>query len=787
MRALTRKLERDVFRLWAQALTIALVVASGVAGFVSMFSTHTSLLSARDRFYAESHFAQVFAVVKRAPAQVSRDVLALPGVDAVQTWSEFDTQITIPGVIEPLTGRLVGLPTESARTLNRVTLTSGQWPVAEGDVLEVLAHERFAEVRQLQAGSTLVALLNGRLRTLRISGTAIAPDYVHATRGGGPDDGWFGVFWVPETALVHAFDLRGAFNQLALTLRPGFSEQAVIQPLEWLLEPYGALTVHGRDLQLSDRIIDNELQQQKVLATLLPAILLAVAVFILNSVLARQVSTQRQQIATLKALGYRDREIVLHYLQLALAIATLGLLMGYALSAVLGRGLVAVYADVFRFGNLLYQPDWRVLAAAAALVWLSAALGAWMAIRAVVSLAPAQAMLPPAPAHYRPLLLQRLGLGLRIHPAAAMVLRNLERRPWRSLLTSTGMAAAVALQITGLYWNDTIAHLIDMQFRQVQQADVLLDFSRPVALHEAHGGLQRLPGVQWAEIYRNDAVRLHARGQSLDTVITGLAPAAQLMRLVDAKQGPISLEARGLQATGILARALGLQVGDAVQIEFRSGSRREVTLTIEAIVETYFGKQLYLPLDELARLAGDGAAASQAALRVDPNAREAFFEAVRQTPVISSVFDKEGMLRSFEEQTKRNLSYFTTVLTLFAVAMAIGITYNAARIGLAERAWELASLRILGMRRAEVSWLLLAELGVCLAIALPLGCITGLGLAHLMMAFMESDEIAFPVVISAASYTTACLTVIASGILSALIVRRRIDRLDLIAVLKERA
>src|SRR5690606_17392863 len=120
------------------------------------------------------------------------------------------------------------------------------------------------------------------------------------------------------------------------------------------------------------------------------------------------------------------------------------------------------------------------------------------------------------------------------------------------------------------------------------------------------------------------------------------------------------------------------------------------------------------------------------------------------------------------------------------VAMAVGITYNAARIALAERAWELASLRVLGMSRREVSVLLLAELGIELLLALPLGALFGWALARALLAAMQSQEVDFPLVIEPSTYGIAALTVLVAGIISAMVVRRQIDRLDLVAVLKAR-
>ena len=258
------------------------------------------------------------------------------------------------------------------------------------------------------------------------------------------------------------------------------------------------------------------------------------------------------------------------------------------------------------------------------------------------------------------------------------------------------------------------------------------------------------------------------------------------MRVVDEQRGAVALPAHGVVLSALLARELGARVGDRVEIAFRLWSQTREPVAVVDVVHTMFGQQLYMNLDAMNRLARDGDGVADAALQVDPLAMDAFWGAVKAAPMINSVFDKAGSMAAFDKTTSRNMGIFSGILTLFAVAMAVGIIYNAARISLSERAWELASLRVLGMTRAEVSVLLLAELGAELLLALPVGGLAGWGLATLMMQLMSSDSIDFPVVIEPSTYASAALIVLAAGVASALLVRRKIDQLDLVSVLKVR-
>ncbi|MDD2917661.1 ABC transporter permease [Rhodoferax sp.] len=788
MKAIHIKLWRDLTRLRAQVITIAMVVAIGVAGFVGMFSVHESLKGSRDAFYRDNRLADVFANVKRAPVHLRERLAALDGVAEVKLDVVFDAQVDLPGVEPPVTGRFIGV--ELARLhsgtqgLNALTLKRGRWP-ERNNVLEALVSDRFAVACSLNPGDTVHAIFNGKRERVFLVGTVASPEYVFASQGGAPDDQSFGIWWIDAARMTDAFDMQGAFNQVALRLDAGKPEAPVLEGVDRLLAPYGAIGAVGRDKLLSAKIVADELSQLKVMGTVLPSIFLAVAMFILNVVLSRQVATQRSQIAALKALGYSDGAIAWHYIQLALVIAGLGALVGMGLSVLIGRGMLGLYDEVFRFNTLAYVTEpWLILTSLLIAV-TAAALGTWTAIQAVVSLTPAQAMQPPTPPTFKPTLIERLGLGHWVSTGVLMVIRNFERRPLRAALTVTGIALAVALQISGAFWLDAIAHIVDVQFRQVQQGDVLVNFQRPVPLGVVQD-LNRMPGVMAAEPYRSEPVRLRLRGRSEDTVLTGYRPDAKLMRVVDEQRGAVAMPAHGVVLSALLANALDARVGDHIALEFRLWNQVHTEVEVVDIVHTMFGKLLYMNLDAMNTLARDGEGVANAVLQVEPQSMGAFWAAVKAAPVINAVFDKAGSMANFNKTTSRNMGVFSGILTLFAVAMAVGIIYNAARISLSERAWELASLRVLGMTRAEVSVLLLAELGAELLLALPIGAATGLGLATLMMQLMSSDSIDFAVVIEPSTYASAALIVLAAGVASALLVRRQIDHLDLVSVLKVR-
>jgi putative ABC transport system permease protein len=788
VKALDRKLLRDLRVMWSQALTIALVVASGIGGFVTSLSAVNSLAQARDRFYAEGRFADVFAGVKRAPNALAAQLGELPGVADVQTTTEMVVRIDLPGLTDPIIGQLIGMDLRHGPRMNRVSTRAGAGlsadAVSSDGSIPALVSEAFASAHGLKPGARIGALIDGRRRTLVMAGAALSPEYIFAGLWGMPDQRGFGVFWVDREVLAAAYNMEGAFNRVAIKLAPQASEPAVLEAVTARLSRYGAQPAIGREHQSSNLMLDNEIKEQRVLGTVLPAIFLGVAAFLLNVVVSRLVATQREQIAALKALGYANGAIAVHYLKLVLLIVGVGLLLGLALGKVLGTLLTGLYAEFFRFPSFTHSIAPELLFISLSLTVGTAVLGTLNAIAATVRLAPAEAMRPPAPGRYRRTMLERLGITA-IAPALRMILRSMERRPWRTALSIAGVAAAVAIVIMGNFFRDAIEVIVDRQFNLSLRSDVTVWATDPLP-DRARLELARLPGVTAVESTRFVNVTLVNGHRRERTLIRGYPGAPVLYRIIDADAHETRPDGAGLVLTDRLADKLGLHAGDRVQVEVLEGRQRVFEATVDKTVEEMMGLNAYMERRALNRALGEDDVSTGFVLGLERGGEAALLEAMRALPRVAGTFSKASMLRNMQEISARNVRIMSTILTAFACVIAVGVVYNNARIALAERSWELASLRVLGFTRAEVSGLLLGELGLSIAVALPLGMLLGWALVHGVAGLLASDQFFFPVVIRPRTYGWAALAVLFAALASALIVRRRIDQLDMVMALKTR-
>jgi putative ABC transport system permease protein len=786
VRARNRIFARDLWQLRGQVAAAALVVACGVAAFVSMRGTYESLLSARESYYRSLRFADVFAQLVRAPEGLAKRIAEIPGVTSVRARVVKEVTLDVPGLAEPATGRLVAIPERSRPALNDLHLRSGRW-LEPGRDDEVIASEAFAAANGLTPGDRIGAVINGRWKPLAIVGVAISPEYIYEVGGGAifPDSKRFGVLWMGEEALSAAFDMEGAFNDVAVSLARGSVESDVIDRLDLLLARYGGLGAYGREDQLSHRFISDEIAQNRVSSTYIPGIFLAVAAFLLHTVLSRLVSMQRTQVGLLKAFGYGNATIAAHYLSLAGVTVLAGVLLGTASGVYLGTQLTDLYRDFYRFPELSFRASPALLGLTLAISLSAAAVGALGALRRAAALPPAVAMRPEPPAAFHAGVLERSGLARALPSSAAMIARGILRRGWKSVLAVLGIASASGILVVGGFFLDAIDYLMKVQFQVVQRADVTILFAEAESARARHE-LTRLPGVLRAEPFRGVPVRLRFEHRSRRVELKGLADHSELHHLVDEQLRRVSVPPDGIVLTRKLAEVLGVAPGETLRVEVLEGARPVRDAQVAALVDELVGVGAYMNDAALGRLLREQGSVSGAYLRVDPEQSARLYALLKRTPAVRGVAIRDAVVKSFQEILDRSIVITTLINALFACVIAFGVVYNGARIALSERGNELASLRVLGFTRREVAFLLLGEQGLITLAAIPLGFALGVGVCWLLALRLSTELYRIPVVLSQQTFVFAFAVVVASGLASGALVARRLDRLDLIAVLKTR-
>lgn len=781
---LDRKLLRDLNRMKGQAFAVSVVMACGLAMLIMARSLIHSLESTRQEYYEAHRFAEVFVHLKRAPNSLVPRLAEIPGVATAQAGIAVQVTLDLEGLDEPASGQVRSLPDFGPPELNRLYLRTGSW-LAPGSRGEVLVSEAFAEANNLHPGDTLAMLLYGRRQEFRIAGLVLSPEIIFEARPGAslPDNRTYGTFWLPYKEVATAFNLYGAFNYLTLTLAPGAELRPVIAVVDRLLQPYGGRGAFGRVDHPSHIRVSDEIRILQTLSIGFPVVFLSVAAFMVNAVLSRLLALQREQIAILKAFGFTNRQIVLHYLKFAFVMVIGGALFGTLGGVALGNRLVQLYHMFFRFPDLYFRFDRSAVAIALGVGAGAALLGVFSAVRRAAKLPPAEAMRPEPPANYRPALVERTGIAHFFSHSFCIAVRNLERRPAQALFTVAGLALATGILIIPNCFRDSVNELLGFQWDVVQRQDMNLGLVEPASV-QVRDLLRQLPGVISAEPFRGAAARIRFGNRSRQVGLIGTPADTQHSRVIDASYREILLPPDGLVVSIKLAEVLGAKVGDPLTVEFLEGRRLVRDVALVGLCDDLTGIAAHMDLPALNRLLGEGDVINGASFTLDMARRAEFLRALKEIPRVSWVGIKESLRDNFRKTTAASINLIQSIYLTFAVVVTFGVVYNNARISLAERARELATLRVIGFSEREVGAVLITELAILALIALPIGLLLGTGFAKGIVSAVNTETVRLPVIFTLHNYAFAGLVVAVASTVSALVVLRRLKELNLVSALK---
>jgi putative ABC transport system permease protein len=694
--------------------------------------------------------------------------------------------LDLPQRQEPVSARMVSLPAGREPAVNQIVLRAGRLPDPSRRG-EVLINEAFAAANQLEPGMKLGAIIYGKRSEVTVVGIASSPEFVFAVAPGAmlPEPERFGVLWMDRESLARAFDLYGTFNDLVLRLDADARPAQVAAQIDRLLARYGGRGAYGRDRMISAQFMADELSSLRTMASILPPFFLLVAAFLLNVSLSRLVATERSNIGLMKSFGYGNGVIAAHYAKFALAFGLLGALLGMLGGRLVGEYVGGIYATVYHIPDLHFDAGPGVYLSSLLIALLAALAGAAQAVWRATHLAPAAALAPPAPTTYGSLSAMAERLAARLDGKTRMVARRILRFPRRAATTVAGIAMAMGLMATTQHFPLSMNRIIDVTFGLAQREDVMVSFSEASDDRILHD-IARLPGVLKVEPLRGSDVFFEHGSRRQRNTLSGVPEDVSLNRVLDENLAAVIPRADGLTLSANLAGKLSVVPGDKVRVQATDGHLASAELPVVAIVKPYLAGAAYMRLDAMNRLLREPDRVTSAYLLLDSRQRAAFSARTKELPRIVAVSFKDNARASMTRLLSQGMGFFSGLFVMFSSLMAAGVAFSAARVTLAEQQRDLATLRVLGFGRREASYVLIAELGALLLVALPLGALLGMFMSRWLMSQFQTDLFTFPYVTSAAAYAIPALFVTLAVLVATLLVRRGIDRLDLVGVLKSR-
>lgn len=795
MRVLTKKLWRTVRSTRGQFFAVTAVVMVGITIYISMATTSYNMTRSRDTFYREYNFADYYFHVIRAPQGVIRQIEAVPGVVKATGRIQKDVPV-IKENGERATARLTSYPLPMETEVNRLLLLSGRlfekYPESGGG--EVLLDPKYAAANRLAPGDTVTVVAEGRQVPLTVTGTATSPEFIYVIQDAAnwiPEPETFGIFMVPHNQAEQVLNLSGQVNQVLVKTAPGADEEKVAEAVEAILEPYGNLAAYPRNDQMSASVLQGELDQLAVESFFLPSIFLGIAALIQFVMLGRMVKTQRLQIGTMKALGYGNLQLMLHYAGYSVMVGFCGALAGSLPGVLLASSFSQVYAMYFNLPEVISGVNPQAMLYGLILSVSVGAVAGAAASRGVLGVRPAESMRPESPKRVGRFFLERWsGVWRRLGVGWKMSLRTINRNRFRTAVTLVGVIFATGMLVVAFFGNDMVGYMLDKQFYQDQRYDYFVRFTAPVREAELFT-VSRLDGVVKTEPVLEVPVRLHFQGRSQEELLVGIPPDTSMRRLWSDTGRPLELPEQGLLISRSTAAKLGAGVGDEVRVEtlLGFGPSRWSVMKIAGVNQEFVGGTSYTTLAQANRVLQEDRLVSGAMLKVDPGLAGQVGEELREMTGVASVLSRQKALESFNEQLEY-MYYFVGIMVFFAAVLGFAIVYNASVMSFGERKRELASLRVMGFTVREVSGLLLKEnllqtlTGV--ALGLPFGRVLAEGYINAMMQSEAYTLYSFEVVIYPLTYLLSALGGVLFIMTAYRFAAKNVLKLDLVEVLKTR-
>jgi len=786
MTALDHKLMRDLCRIKGQAGAIAAVVSVGVTLLVMMSGLLTSLEDTRATYYQQYRLADVFAPVTRAPLRELETLKAIPGIASVEGRLQGSALIDMPGQPLPVRAVAVSLPPYRAPNLNDLYLTQGRL-VRPGRTEEVIVLKSFADAHDLELGGEIFATMYGARRSFVIVGFAQSPEFLFTVAPGEyvPDDARFAAIWMNLDAMAAAYDLDGAFNEALISLERGAQPQAVIDAVDAVLNRYGGQGAYARKDHMSDRFVSEEIGGLRATSVAVPPIFMGVAAFLLYIVITRMVQSEREQIGLIKAFGYSDVEVGLHYFKMVVFIAVVGAGFGCVFGIWAGRAMAGVYQSVYHFPFLVFGVDPTSFVVGVSVSVVSASTGGIFVLRRVFALTPAVAMRPPAPTDFSRTGALNERLKGWLDQPSRMVLRRIFRNPGRVFGAVIGIAVGMGLSSAQMSVMSGFDDTLDLTFGVIDRSDVAVTFFEPMS-QDTVFSLKHQPGVIEVEPIRAVGAVLRNGVNSYRGSVTGLVENARLNRAVQKDMSDIAMPETGIVLAKSLADILGIGPGDVLQVEVLEGRRPILQVPVASIAETLLGAPAFMRMDTLNALMREQGRVSGAYMRIDSNAFPDLIDQLKDMPSVGGVTRREDARAAMQKLMDSGAGAMRYVMAAIAGIITFGIVYNTARIAFGEQSRDLASLRVIGFTLGETAFVLLGELAIVVLLALPLGVGIGFYLSMLIAAGFSTDLYQIPTAFRPEAFGMAGAAVIVASVLSGWLVKRDIDRVDLVATLKTR-
>jgi len=781
MKKLDMRLIRMIRHSKGQFISVTMIIAVALCIYVLYSMLSFNIRSGVASYYTLTEMNDITVQLVRIPQGAIHAVEQIEGVKLVQGRVSFDVPLKVSDPNEKITVRLISMP-QSGGAVNKPYILGGTDLKMNATHCAVL--QQFADGRDIHRGDEMTPIINGTEHRLKVSSIVASSEFVYLMENDQslmPAPRKFGVLYVDEAFAQSALGYGGSYNELLIKLDKGADLDRVSKLLETHLGKYGVRRITKLPDQISNNILEQKMDGVDKMSKVLPVLFLAVAAIVIVILLSRAVSTDRITIGVLKATGYSNGTILMHYVKYALTIGLTGATVGSILGLFFSVPVIRLFITYFNIPlmNIRIQPEF--LLGGVVLTGIFCVGSGLLGARGILKIMPADSMRPEAPKTGNHMALEKWPfIWNLLNTNWRMVIRNIGRTRRRFLFLTLGLALAYAVNTVPLYLSNAVTEMFSEQFGAFQRMDYIIEFSKPLD-SRALNQVTQLFHAEKAEPRSESPYELSNGWHRKVVSVIGIPANSTLYQLRDSSNHTLLLKSNGIYLTEALSKDLAAKVGDHIQIKNFIPGRSDVSIKVIGIVKQHLGINGYMELRTMQELLTETNAITSVMVTSHDDVKGKL-EDVKNVRSIRSTADLKN---SFLEFTN-TMALAIQVYMLFGGIMGFAIVYNSSIISIAERSLEFASLRIMGYEKNEVFGIISKENVLMALFALLLGIPLGMGFISAMASSFSSDLVTFPVIFTPDAFVGAAVGTMLFVVIAQWATYRRISGLDFIEAIKNR-
>ena len=758
---LFKKMLRDFKDHKIQFLSIFLMALIGVYAFTGISGEAVGLVDVSTKYYEDTNLADGWIYGEDIDKDIFSDIKGMDQIKDAQREMVVSTVANYSSDPD-ITLHII----EGKQKISTFHLFKGK-DFDENDKEGIWIDKRFADGRNLDIGDKITLKFDGKEVSKTIKGIMYSPEYVYYIQEGSllPDFSQVGYAYMPSKGAD--FDIE--YNTITLDAYEELDEKDFKADMEETLGQKAYVQFVHRDNNVGIKTLQEEIAQHQMFSGIFPSIFVLVSLLTLVTTMSRVISAQRIQIGTLKAMGYSNRTIILHYLSygfvLSLTGSIIGLVLGPMTIPYLFYPTMSSTYSLPRWG-----PSWDIsFFAVAGMMVLFSVVVSYISVKSISDENPAETIRPKAPKLVSSGLIERTKIWKRFSFNERWNYRDAKRNKIRAIMSIFGVFACALLVMSAFGMVDSINDVEDWQYNQIYNFNSKLILDENITDSQLDHILEETNG----EGIMEEAIELKYKGNKKTGTLTVMNQ-SEFYRVTDSNRNYIELDPDGIAISDKMAEVLGLEVGDKVRWHV-AGNPKWIDSEITETYSIPFGQGMIMSPKTFEKEGGDDYNYSANVVLSKENVKENYTG-------ITSITTSED-IRSGWSIITEPMDMMVSILTTFAIVLAVVVLYNLGLLSFTEIQRELATLKVLGFNSKSLRRLLLTQ-NLWFS---TIGFLLAIPGAYLLMGVMmgsTGDDYCFPINIYLWNFVLSFIITFGLSVLVNLAFSFKIKKVNMVESLK---